>query len=168
MSIKIYDCSNSAPAYNYTPWGYACWWHKPLPVSLKANIGPVTIPTDCGVCTAECYNFPTVATDITLTRVNPCDWQSGVLVWYNSNYETGLTLFVNTYQKIFQDDPDISPITNVFSFSGCPNPTGTCNYNFETGKTSGTISGVAQFEPQGCTCITPCLLPFTVYFDEAL
>ena len=166
MSVKEINCQNNAPAYNYTPFGAACWWNKPLPRSLKCDIGPVTIPgAPCVGC--SCYGFPSEVTRITL-NFEPCSWLSGVMVWQNGNYETGLTMFVNPFAKIYQEDPDINPIANVFSFSGCPNPTGSCDYNPITGETTGTMSGVAEFEPQGCSCGTACLLPFTVYFNELL
>lgn len=162
MSIKTYDCANSAPAYNYTPWGFACFWNKPLPDSFIADIGPATNNTCDPAC--RCYSFPlTSVVRTSFTRTSACDWQSGVLVWQCSEFDYPLTLFVNTYEKIFQDDPDINPISNVFSFSGDPNPTGSCSWNPTTGETTGTISGVAAIESQGCSC-GPCLIPYTLYF----
>lgn len=164
MAVKVLDCTNSAPAYNYTPFGFACYWNRPLPQTIKADIGPVTIPgAPCVGC--SCYGFPSVVTRISLSRVTACDWQGGTIVWSNNNYQTGLTLFVNTYEKIFQNNPNINPASNVWSFSGCPSPTGSCSFDFITGQTSGTLTGIAEFEPQGCACAQSCQLPFTVYFD---
>jgi hypothetical protein len=164
MSTKYLDCTDKASGYTYTPWGFACWWNKKLPNVLKAKIGPVVVPTCDPACL--CYNFPlTGSIDVTFERVNPCDWQSGVIVWVCSAFDYPLTLFVNTYEKIFQDDTTINPISSVFSFSGDPTPTGSCSYDTTTGKTSGTISGVATIPPQGCSC-AGCELSYILYFDE--
>lgn len=163
---KTYDCTNSAPDFNYTPFGLACWWNKSIPNVLKAKIGPVVIPTCDPAC--QCYNFPTSGSiDVTFERASNCDWESGVIVWQCSAFDYPLTLFVNTYEKIYQDDPDINPIGNVFSFSGDPNPSGSCSWDAETGQTTGTISGVAEIPPQGCSC-DGCLVSYILYFDESL
>lgn len=162
------DCRNSAPGYTYRPFYLACWANKCIPTTLKGKCGPVTIPNDCGACTATCYGFPTVETDITFTRINTCDWQTGVIVWVCDAFELPLTLFVNTYEKIYQDNPNQNPAGAVFSISGVASPTGSCSYNFTTGQTTGQISGVGLFEPQGCSCASDCQLPITVYFDESL
>lgn len=166
LSVKYYDCTDKASAFTYTPFGAACWWTKPLPNTLQADIGPVVVPTCDPAC--QCYNFPTTGNiRVQFNRVSDCDWQSGTIVWVCSAFDYPLTLFVNTFEKIYQDDPNVSPIGNVFSFSGDPSPTGSCSYNPETGKTTGTISGVATIPPQGCSC-DGCLLTYTLYFDESL
>jgi hypothetical protein len=166
MTTKLIDCNDDPVKEIYTPWGAACWWLKPLPATLQADIGPVVVPTCDPLCL--CYDFPTTGSvRVQFNRVTKCDWESGVMVWQCSAFDYPLTLFINTFEKIYQNNPNISPISNVFSFSGDPNPTGSCNYNFTTGKTSGTISGVATIPPQGCSC-AGCLLSYVVYFDETL
>jgi len=167
MSVKLLDCKNSAPAYTYTPFYLACWANKAIPATLQADIGPVVIPS-CPPDTCSCYNFPTTGNvRVQFTRTSDCDWQSGTVVWQCSAFTYPLTLFVNPFGKIYQDNYNIPVIGNVFSFSGDPSPTGSCSYNPATGKTTGTISGVATIPPQGCSC-AGCLLTYTLYFDESL
>jgi hypothetical protein len=125
----------------------------------------------CPEC--NCYGFPSTPTDIYLTRPTTCDWNSGVIVWQNGNYGIPLTLFINPYGNAYQNNPNQNPINQVFQFSGAGLAvTGSCSYNFTTGQTTGTLSCVAEFEPD-CTCSppnpgVPCKLNVTVYFDETL
>lgn len=163
MSItNFYDCADKAAGFTYTPWNFACFNGKALPNVLYADIGPVVVPTCDPACL--CYNFPlTGSIRTTFNRPTPCDWQSGVIVWVCSAFDYPLTLFVNTYEKIFQENASIPVISTVFSFSGDPTPDGSCSYNEETGETTGSISGVAIIPPQGCSC-AGCEVAYTLYF----
>lgn len=155
------DCKSSAQGQEYKPFGYACWWHKNLPSTLKLRIGPVSNPDPS---TFNCYNFPTEVVETSMSRVNPCDWQNGVIVWVNSSYQLPLTFFVATFDKIFLSNPNLINIGTVFQFSGSPTPTGSCTYDEQSGITRLTASGIAEFEnpfsPQ------PCRLPYTVYYES--
>ena len=162
MPINNFDCADKAAGFTYTPWNFACFNGKQLPNVLYADIGPATNNPCDPAC--QCYAFPlTSVVRTTFNRTNPCDWQSGVIVWVTSSFGYPLTLFVNTYQKIFQEYASIPDISTVFSFSGDPTPSGSCSYNEETGETTGQISGVALIPSQGCSC-GGCLVPYTVYF----
>ena len=162
MLINQYDCRDAAAGFTYTPWNFACWDGKQLPTSLFADIGPAVNNTCDPAC--QCYDFPLAGTvRTTFNRTNPCDWQSGVIVWVCSAFDYPLTLFVNTYQKIFQENASIPVISTVFSFSGDPTPNGSCSYNQATGETTGQISGTALIPSQGCSC-GGCLVSYTVYF----
>lgn len=159
-----FDCKDAAAGFNFTPWNFACYDGKSLPNVLYADIGPATNNACDPAC--QCYSFPlTSIVRTTFNRTNPCDWQGGVIVWSCSSFGFPLTLFVNTYQKIFQENASIPVISTVFSFSGDPTPTGSCSFDPTTGITTGQISGVASIESQGCSC-GPCLVPYTLYFGD--
>lgn len=163
MPVNTYDCKDDATAFTFESYGFACWYTKPLPASLKGKAGPVIKPCDC-----QCYSLPTTEIDITLTRASDCQWSSDIWSWVANVGGQPLVLFVTPWEKILQENPDINPITNVFAIGQAINVTGSCSYDPETGLTSGSISGIVQYEAD---CFCPgqaCQLPVTIYFNEQL
>jgi hypothetical protein len=163
MPIKTFDCRDEAAAYDFQSYGFACWYTKPLPATLKGLVGPVTRPCDC-----QCYDFPDVPTEVSFTRSSDCQWSSNLWSWVCSAFDQPIVLFVTPWQNILQENPGINPITNVFQLGQAINVTGSCSYNSETGKTTGQISGTVQFEPD---CVCPgqaCQVSVTIFFDESL
>lgn len=164
MSIKTFDCRDEATAYDFQSYGFACWYTKPLPATLKGKAGPVIIP--CPEC--NCYTLPRTEIDITLTRDSDCQWSSNLWSWVANVGGQPVVLFVTPWQNILQENPGINPITNVFQLGQAINVTGSCSYNSETGLTTGQISGTVQYEPD-CFCPgQPCQLPVTIFFNEQL
>ena len=123
----------------------------------------------CPEC--NCYGFPSTPTDIYLTRESICDWSGGIISWTNGNYGAPIVLFIAPYQNAYQDNPNQPVIGDVFQI-GYAGGTGSCSYNFTTGQTTGSITGIADYEAD-CSCTppnpgVPCRLNVTVYFDETL
>ena len=138
--------------------GYSCFYTKNLPNCFKAKIGPVVYAPGF-----QCYGFPDVETEITLCRATYCDWESGTFVWYNSQYRTGLTLFVTPWTNIFKENPNEINIDVVWSFSGAATATGSCTYNPDTNETNFIMFGTAEFSSEGSAL--PCYLPFTITYN---
>jgi hypothetical protein len=161
---KTFDCRDEATAYTFQPYGWACWYTKSLPATLKGKAGPVIIP--CPEC--NCYDLPRTEVDITLERASDCQWSADLWSWVCSAFQQPIVLFVTPWEKILQSNPDINPITNVFQLGQAINVTGSCSYDPETGLTTGEISGIVQYESD---CFCPgqaCQLPVKIFFNEQL
>jgi len=63
---------------------------------------------------------------------------------------------------IFQDNPNLTNISDVFGFTGDPNPSGSCSYDFNTNVTTFNMSGTGQATSAGCTCNIPYSISFVV------
>jgi hypothetical protein len=158
---KNYDCRNSAPFYDFTPFGLACYWTKPLPNSIKACIGP----TSKSDPSANCYNLPTTPTLTTLYRVNSCDWLSGAIVWVTDAFGYPITLYITPWQKLYQDSQIINPIGSVFGISGCGNSiNGNCTFDEASNQTTGTASCTMNLPAAGS--VNSCFVNITVFWDE--
>ena len=152
------DCNNPAQQYTYAPIYYACFGPKRLPSSFKAVVGPTT---SIDPLTFDCVanGWPSVATEVTLGRVDPCTFS-----WAWSNGNAYLNLNNGTIQPLMASDPNMPDLTQPTT-SGTywyvldgQNLSGSCSYNPENNETTFTLSGQVVNS-------AGCIMPFTITYS---
>ena len=158
--VDYLDGRDNGPSFVYSKTNYACFGHNRLPTS----IGPITVgPVSKSDPSIGCYKFPVGGTQtISVSRVSFCDWQTGNFAWVSDAFEYPITIYAFT-NKVFQENPNLNNVNDVFHFSGDGDAqnTGSCSYDPVTGAVTLTMTGIAEFEGQGGGV---CYLPYTVNY----